>query len=728
MTKRVTKKLVGPLQDIDGAIIVVNAYDPQLATVKLFIEAVSDLPHFIVLNKTDMVKTTEAMDTVKNLGDEKIILASVLHGRGIRTIREEIHKLPKRIMIGGIFNAGKTSLINALTGESNPVDDIPGTTLEISEYPYEDKILLDTTGQIIDISKPLMVSIDLTECATMEDKLLRCLTEDIEGIKASLAPALPGLVKAVEVILRQVSRGYKIVTCGAGASALVAMEMAGQAQETGLPAMVFTNNFADCQPVAFAKGLGETEFALADYFSRAVQEGDVAIAVSASGGTGFTFTFLELVRKKGAITIAITENPDTPLGKVADIIIKSNAKPEGPCLHPETPVLSKKRGLMPIKSLQADEEILGIKINKSHKENVKYKQTKGQQIKALKWVKVKTISSNKVNSIFRVKTKGGGEIETTANHILFIRKSAGVFPKKVSELQVGEFLVDTFYNTPINTSTSDAKLLGLCGYYVAEGSLGTRSIIYTLSAKETELKDRIAELMCSEFNCSLPRIVTKHNGSAIDLWFSSTKAMNFFDRECGKGAHNKHIPSLLKPFDQEGLASFLKAYHQGDGDVTKDGKYRIRSVSEKLLLELAWLSRLCQIPCSISHFKQKQRMIRNEVLKASNIWQLQFGKNAWNKLIGNQATAEMYRQKITSIREENYQGKVYDIVDCEGNAFFAGKLPILSHNSSSKIQVAHLAIGHALILTLADLRGITAEESIQYMLPRITRGKKMGIK
>lgn len=329
--ERVTKKLVPSLQNIDGAIIIVNAYDPQLPTVKLFLEAISDLPHFIVLNKTDMILTTQAMDTVKSLGDEKIILASVLHGRGIKTIRDEISKLPiGRIIIGGVFNCGKTSLINALTGESNPVDDIPGTTLEISEHPYLDRVLLDTVGQIIDISKPFMVSIDLTKCITVEDKLLKCLTEDIKGVASSVDTAMPGLVKAVDVILRQISRGHKIITCGAGASALVAMEIAGQAQETGLSVMVFTNNFAECQPIAFAKGIGETEFALADYFSRAVQEGDVCIAISASGGTGFNFTFLELAKKKGAITIAITENPDTPLGKAADIIIKSNAKPEGP--------------------------------------------------------------------------------------------------------------------------------------------------------------------------------------------------------------------------------------------------------------------------------------------------------------------------------------------------------------------------------------------------------------
>jgi len=48
--------------------------------------------------------------------------------------------------------------------------------------------------------------------------------------------------------------------------------------------------------------------------------------------------------------------------------------------------------------------------------------------------------------------------------------------------------------------------------------------------------------------------------------------------------------------------------------------------------------------------------------------------------------------------------------------------------SSSKIQVAHLAIVHAILLTLADERGITAEQSIEFMLPEKVATKKMGIK
>lgn len=327
---RLTKKLVPSLQDIDGAVLMLNAIDPQFATFALFAGAVSHLPNFIVVNKCDLVTETEAQVLVSKFPSRRVTLTSMHEGRGLDEIKSRLEEMEGKIAILGIFNSGKTSLINSLTGEHNPKGNIPGTTLELSSHTYRHLTLIDTVGQIVDVSKPLMVSVDLTTSKTVRQKLTKCMYEDMKGISASAKTAISGLEKAVQAILKQVELGRKIITIGAGASALVAMEIAGQGQETGLPVMVFTNNLADCQPVAFAKGIGETEMALVNYFSRAVQKGDVVIGVSASGGTGFVYKFVEVAKEKGAIGIAITENIDTPLGHVADIIIKSDAKPEGP--------------------------------------------------------------------------------------------------------------------------------------------------------------------------------------------------------------------------------------------------------------------------------------------------------------------------------------------------------------------------------------------------------------
>ena len=150
---------------------------------------------------------------------------------------------------------------------------------------------------------------------------------------------------------------------GAGASALVGMELSGQGFETGLPIYCFTNNLSDANPVSFAKGLGENEGGLSRYIAGIINKDDVVIAISASGGTGFVYNVLARGREKGATTVAITENPDTPLGKYADFVIKSNAKPEGPSsskiqaahlaiVHALAVTLASERGLDAEKAIQ----------------------------------------------------------------------------------------------------------------------------------------------------------------------------------------------------------------------------------------------------------------------------------------------------------------------------------------------------------------------------------------
>lgn len=328
---RVAKKLVPQLSDITGAILMINAIDPQLNTIALFLEAIKDLPHIIILNKVDAVSVVKAQEIIDEINKQDTLLASVINNRGIGGIKKAMSDLPQgKIAILGIFNSGKTSLVNALTGEHNLVGNIPGTTLEFTEHSYGGWVLVDTVGQIVDVSKPLMVSIDLTKCSTITDKLMECIAQDVAGITASMGTIIEPLEKAVAIIKKQIDRGGKLIILGAGASALVAMEMAGQAQETGLPVMVFTNNLTTMQPISFAKGIGEDEEALARYVVLSVQKGDVMLGVSASGGTGFVHKAMFVARDKGAITISITENADTPLGQASDIIIKSDAKPEGP--------------------------------------------------------------------------------------------------------------------------------------------------------------------------------------------------------------------------------------------------------------------------------------------------------------------------------------------------------------------------------------------------------------
>ncbi|HUV75018.1 MAG TPA: SIS domain-containing protein, partial [Anaerolineae bacterium] len=319
-TKRVLKKISTPFETFDpqGAILMVNMVDPQVSTMRVFLEAVEEvgIPFFGVANKTDLVDGAGRAAVEEELGQE-LLPASMSSMEGMEAIRTRLAETfapQDRIAVLGVFNSGKTSLISNLTGLDLATGNLPGTTLEFTAYPYGDYVLIDTVGQVIDVSKPMMVSVDLSGCESTRERIARVLRQDAEGILATLEVAVPAMEKVVGILRECIEAGNKIVVTGAGASALVAMEMAGQGSETGLPIMVFTNNLGDMQPVSFAKGTGEEEAGLSRYVSLAVSEGDVVIGISASGGTGFVYDALERARARGAITVAITENVDTPLG------------------------------------------------------------------------------------------------------------------------------------------------------------------------------------------------------------------------------------------------------------------------------------------------------------------------------------------------------------------------------------------------------------------------------
>ncbi len=335
-TKRVLKKISTPFEAFgpQGAILMVNMVDPQVNTMRVFLEAIEDaeIPFFAVANKMDLADEAKLSKVGQEL-ELSLIPASMATMEGMDRVRAEFPRTfahHDRIAVLGVFNSGKTSLISNLTGLDLAIGNLPGTTLEFTAYDYDQYVLIDTVGQIIDVNKPLMVSVDLSDCDGTQDKISRVLRQDAEAILATLEMAVPSIEKVVQVLRDRIEAGNKILVTGAGASALVAMEMAGQGLETGVPIMVFTNNFGDMQPVSFAKGAGEEEMGLSKYMAMAINEGDVMIGISASGGTGFVYDALERARGKGAITVAITENIDTPLGQAADYTIKSNAKPEGP--------------------------------------------------------------------------------------------------------------------------------------------------------------------------------------------------------------------------------------------------------------------------------------------------------------------------------------------------------------------------------------------------------------
>ncbi|BAN90682.1 6-phospho-3-hexuloisomerase [Aeropyrum camini] len=103
----------------------------------------------------------------------------------------------------------------------------------------------------------------------------------------------------VEELERVYREGRKVLVMGAGRSGLVGKAFAMRLLHLGFNSYV----------------LGET-------IVPSVREGDLVVAISGSGRTKVIVTAAETAKQVGATVAAITTYPDSPLGGLADIVVR----------------------------------------------------------------------------------------------------------------------------------------------------------------------------------------------------------------------------------------------------------------------------------------------------------------------------------------------------------------------------------------------------------------------
>ena len=132
--------------------------------------------------------------------------------------------------------------------------------------------------------------------------------QEAEGVLTLLGQLNDSFIKAVRLMLD--CKGHVLVS-GSGTSHAVARRLAHLLSVCGTPALLLD--------------AGDSQHGL----SGAITADDVVIAIS-KGGTTTEIVFLASVAKsRGAMVIAITEKPESELGKLADVVMKIVAPPEG---------------------------------------------------------------------------------------------------------------------------------------------------------------------------------------------------------------------------------------------------------------------------------------------------------------------------------------------------------------------------------------------------------------
>ncbi|HYS97624.1 MAG TPA: N-acetylmuramic acid 6-phosphate etherase, partial [Candidatus Dormibacteraeota bacterium] len=147
--------------------------------------------------------------------------------------------------------------------------------------------------------------------------------EDVEAVR-SIAPKLDVIARAVEEIAVRLRGGGRLHYFGAGTSGLIARLDAAECPATfGVDPDVVQAHAVEAPADEDDRDLGQDVARKAQLGER-----DVAVGISASGRTSFALGAFDHAASAGALRVAISCNPGSPLGGASDIAIEVETGPE----------------------------------------------------------------------------------------------------------------------------------------------------------------------------------------------------------------------------------------------------------------------------------------------------------------------------------------------------------------------------------------------------------------
>ncbi len=171
---------------------------------------------------------------------------------------------------------------------------------------------------------------DLDERSPAE--LVTLLLESEAGVPALLQAAAPELAAAVELAAARLAVGGRMLYVGAGTPGrLAALDAAECVPTFGVPPTLVHAVLAggDRALRTAVEGVEDAaEQGARDLADAGMTDVDVVVGISASGRTPYVRGALEHAKRTGAPTVAIVNNPGSPIAAVADIAIELPTGPE----------------------------------------------------------------------------------------------------------------------------------------------------------------------------------------------------------------------------------------------------------------------------------------------------------------------------------------------------------------------------------------------------------------
>ena len=162
--------------------------------------------------------------------------------------------------------------------------------------------------------------------------ILSTINKENNNVFNAIEKTLPEISKACDSTAEAIKKGGKVYYIGAGTSGRLGVCDAAECPPTfGVPKDMFTGIIAggyDCMHSAAENAEDDPKLSVEELKKHGLCEKDIVIGVSASGSAAYVISALEYAKSIGAKTVSVTNNPDTLMGKIADISICADTGPE----------------------------------------------------------------------------------------------------------------------------------------------------------------------------------------------------------------------------------------------------------------------------------------------------------------------------------------------------------------------------------------------------------------
>jgi N-acetylmuramic acid 6-phosphate etherase len=163
-------------------------------------------------------------------------------------------------------------------------------------------------------------------------EIARLINREDATVARAVRRALPHIARAIDVVADALRHGGRLIYVGAGTSGRLGALDASEIPPTFNVSPRTVQFVIAGGPKALAASTEASEDdiapAIAEMKRRKPARHDVVLGIASSGRTPFTIAALKYARRRGARTIALTCNRNSPLERVADFAIVTEVGPE----------------------------------------------------------------------------------------------------------------------------------------------------------------------------------------------------------------------------------------------------------------------------------------------------------------------------------------------------------------------------------------------------------------